>query len=107
MRGSGESNGFMAEVGPFCFRNSLDDPVDGLHVIFSNTQGKLRGARITQGPAGRAIAVENQITIFLATPLLSDMPLCFMVESAHEPIEPHTAIWSFQFNVRGPAERVP
>jgi len=35
------------------FRNSMKDPVNGLHVIFTGTRGALSGGTITVGPAGR------------------------------------------------------
>jgi hypothetical protein len=33
------------------FRNSMKDPVNGLHVIFTGTRGALSGGTITVGPA--------------------------------------------------------
>jgi hypothetical protein len=63
------------------FRNSMEDPVNGLHVIFTGTRGALSGGTITVGPPGRINAADNQISLFLDAPLASGMPLCFTVRT--------------------------
>jgi hypothetical protein len=96
----------VPDLGPFCFRNSTDDPVNGLHVIFTGTRGTLSGGIITVGPPGRITATDNQINVFLDAPLAPEMPLCFTVSSEAEPITVHIALWSSDFNVVGTAEAV-
>jgi len=94
----------VPNLGPFCFRNSLEDPVNGLHVIFTGTRGTLSRGNITVGPPGRITAADNQVTVFLKAPLASGMPLCFTAWSESEPVTVHTALWSSDFNVVGKAE---
>src|SRR5260370_8252301 len=79
----------MSEHGPFCFRNNTDDPVNGLHVIFTGG-GRLRGGRITVGPPGRITTVDNQLNVFLNDVLAPGMVLCLTVSSAH-PLHQHAA----------------
>jgi hypothetical protein len=97
----------VSNLGPFCFRNSMEDPVDGLHVIFTGTRGTLSGGAITVGPPGRITAADNQISILLNAPLAPGMPLCVIVWGESEPIAIHTALWSSNFNVVGKAETIP
>src|SRR5690349_13807670 len=97
----------MADLGPFCFRNSTEDPVNGLHVIFSGTRGSLNRGRITVGPPGLVTASGNQVNIFLQAPLAPGMPLCFTVRSESDPITVHTALWSTDYNVVAKAEQAP
>jgi hypothetical protein len=96
----------VPDLGPFCFRNSMEDPVNGLHVIFSGTQGTLSGGTITVGPPGRITATDNQISVFLNAQLAPGMPLCFTVWSESEPINISNALWSSDFNVVGTAEEI-
>jgi hypothetical protein len=96
----------MPTVGPFCFRNSSEDPVNGLHVIFNGTHGTLNGGTITVGPPGRVRANDNEVNVFLNAPLAPGMPLCFTVWSDSEAITVHTALWSLDFNEVGTAEAV-
>jgi hypothetical protein len=97
----------VPDLGPFCFRNSLEDPVNGLHVIFTGTRGTLGRGAITVGPPGRITAADNQINVFLNAPLAPAMPLCFTVWSESEPITVHMPLWSWNFNVVGNAEEIP
>lgn len=97
----------MPNLGPFCFRNSMEDPVNGLHVIFTGTRGTLNRGNITVGPPGRITASDNQLNVFLNAPLAPGMPLCFTVWSESESITVHTALWSSNFNVVGKAEAIP
>lgn len=85
----------------------MEDPVNGLHVIFTGARGPLSGGIISVGPPGRITASENQINVLLNAPLAPGMPLCFRVWSESEPIAVHTAVWSSNFNVVGKAEAVP
>ena len=96
----------MPNLGPFCFRNSLEDPVNGLHVIFSGTLGTLSRGTITVGPPGRVTTSDNQITVYLNAPLAPGMPLCFTVWSESKSIDVHTALWSSDFNVVGKAQAI-
>jgi hypothetical protein len=84
----------------------MEDPVNGLHVIFSGTGGTLGRGTITVGPPGRVTAADNQITVYLNAPLAPGMPLCFTVWSDSEPITIHTALWSWNFNVVGRAQPI-
>ena len=102
----GEGNS-VPDLGPFCFRNSMECPVNGLHVILNGTGGNLRGGTITVGPPGRITATENQINVFLNAPLAPGMPLCFTVWSDSEQITVSTALWSADFSVVGTAEPMP
>jgi hypothetical protein len=72
----------------------MEDPVNGLHVILTGTNGTLGRATITVGPPGRITAADNQINVFLNAPLAPGMPLCFNVWSESEPITVHMALWS-------------
>jgi hypothetical protein len=85
----------------------MEDPVNGLHVIFSGSGGSLSRGAITVGPPGRITANDIQINVFLNAPLAPGMPLCFKVWSESEPITIHTALWSLDFNVVGMAEAIP
>jgi hypothetical protein len=97
----------MPNLGPFCFKNNMEDPVNGLHVILTGTGGTLSRGNITVGPPGRVTASENQVNVFLKAPLAPGMPLCFTVWSESESITVHTALWSSDFNVVGHAEAIP
>jgi hypothetical protein len=96
----------MAQLGPYCFKNATDVPVNGLHVIFDGTQGTLRRARLTAGPPGRIKATDNQLNVFLDAPLAPGAPLCFTVWSRSQPIIISIALWSADFNVVGRAEQI-
>jgi hypothetical protein len=82
----------------------LEDPVNGLHVIFSGTQGTLTNGTITVGSPGRLTVSDNQVNIFLKGALAPGMMLCFRVTSESEPITVHTALWSMNYNIVGTAE---
>jgi hypothetical protein len=98
----------MPNVGPFCFRNDLEDPVNGLHVIFTGAFGTLSRGEITVGPPARILATGNQITILLkGAKLAPGMPLCFTVWTESEPIIAQAAFWSLDDNVIGAAEALP
>jgi hypothetical protein len=96
----------MLNLGPFCFRNSTEEPVDGLHVTFNGTGGTLTDGIITVGPPGRITANSNQINVLLNGPLAPGMPLCFTVAGESQPISIHSALWSRSYNIIGKAETV-
>ena len=92
----------------FCFRNSTDDLVNGLHVIFDGVHGTLAGGVIINtGPPGRVTGEGSQINVLLKAPLVPGMPLCFTVESHSQPINVQSALWSWNYNIVGHAEAMP
>jgi hypothetical protein len=96
----------MPQLGPFCFKNTTDVPVNGLHVIFTGTNGTLRRGKLTVGPPGRITASGNQLTIYLKGNLAPEAFLCFEVSSRSEQITVNTALWSADYNVVGRAEQL-
>ena len=96
----------MADLGPYCFKNTTDVSVNGLHVMFDGTKGTLRDAHLTVGPIGRINATDNQLNIFLDASLAPGGLLCFTVSSEVQPITISMALWSANFNVVGPAEQI-
>jgi hypothetical protein len=81
-----------------------EEPVNGLHVTFTGRRGALGEGTITVGPPGRVKATDNQVNVFLKAPLAPGMPFCFKVSSESEAIFIHTALWSSNFKVVGPAD---
>ena len=98
---------FVPELGPLCFRNSTEDPVNGLHMIFNGAGGTLSRGAITVGPPGRITITDNQITFHLNGALPPGMPLCVKVWSESEPISVETVFWSWNDAVVGRAEVIP
>ena len=96
----------MPQSGPFCFRNSTDVPVNGLHVIFADSRGTISEGQLTVGPPGRIQTTENQLNVFLDAPLAPGSPLCFTVGSEAQPINVYIALWTTDFNVAGRAEQI-
>jgi hypothetical protein len=98
---------FVPELGPLCFRNSTEDPVNGLHMIFNGAGGTLSRGAITVGPPGRITITDNQITFHLNGSLPPGMPLCVKIWSESEPISVETVFWSWNDAVVGRAEVIP
>lgn len=93
----------MPQLGPYCFRNSTDDIVDGLQVILAPDHGTVHHAKLTVGPRGRILVKKNHLHIFLDAPLASNAFLCFIGTSHSADLSVERALWTRNYEVVGPA----
>jgi len=85
----------------------MEDPVNGLHVIFIGTQMDAERWDDHAGPPGLVTATDNQVNIILSAPLAPGMPVCFTVWSESESIATHAALWSSDFKCGETGEAEP